>query len=264
MEKWSVMRGCAEHWSEVKWGCSVVSNSCDLMNCSPPGFSIQGIFQARVPEWVAIPFSRGSSHPRDPTQISCIAGRCFTLWATREVQLLLSTSLDSHLTYMVGGGWKGLLWGNVLEWTFEGLSCWKLWEKKGEGQRARASRMRKPPMKRPLGQVDLGDFEDLKTRGPASRGTWRPDGLYQLRGGGRGHRHSGKRGMLENTKQGKMIRVILLLHIWNFFWAGIYTQWGAWRVHKCVSHLIFTWMDWAYKLVILFWMKPHTANILHC
>ena len=43
-----------------------------------------GILQARVLEWVAIPFSRGSSQPRDWTWVSCIAGRFFTSWATRE------------------------------------------------------------------------------------------------------------------------------------------------------------------------------------
>ena len=49
-------------------------------------FSVHEIFQARVLEWVAISFSRGSSWPTDRTQISCIAGRHFTLWATREAQ----------------------------------------------------------------------------------------------------------------------------------------------------------------------------------
>ena len=44
-----------------------------------------GFFQARVLEWVAISFSRASSRPRDWTQVSCIVGRCFTVWATREV-----------------------------------------------------------------------------------------------------------------------------------------------------------------------------------
>ena len=53
--------------------------------CSLPGFSVHGIFQARVLEWAAISFSRGSSWPRDQTQVSCIAGRHFALWATREV-----------------------------------------------------------------------------------------------------------------------------------------------------------------------------------
>ena len=55
------------------------------MDCSPPGSSIHGILQARVLEWVAISFSRGSSRPRDQTRVSPIGGRCFTIWATREM-----------------------------------------------------------------------------------------------------------------------------------------------------------------------------------
>ena len=47
------------------------------MDCSPPGSSIHRIFQARVLEWVAISFSRGSSPPRDRTWVSLIASRCF-------------------------------------------------------------------------------------------------------------------------------------------------------------------------------------------
>ena len=58
---------------------------CDPMNCSPPGSSIHGILQARTLKWVAIPFSRGSSWPRDQTWVSSIAGRFFTVWATKEV-----------------------------------------------------------------------------------------------------------------------------------------------------------------------------------
>ena len=54
------------------------------MDCSLPGSSIHGIFQARVLEWVAIFFSRGSSWPRGRTQVSRTAGRCFSIWATRE------------------------------------------------------------------------------------------------------------------------------------------------------------------------------------
>ena len=57
---------------------------CDPMHCSPPGSSVHGILQARMLEWVAIPFSRASSQPRDQTQVSCIVGRFFTLWAIRE------------------------------------------------------------------------------------------------------------------------------------------------------------------------------------
>ena len=57
---------------------------CDPMDCSPPGSSIHGVSQAGVLEWVAIPFSRASSQPRDWTWVSHTAGRFFTIWATRE------------------------------------------------------------------------------------------------------------------------------------------------------------------------------------
>ena len=63
--------------SEVKWSRSVVSNSLDPMDCSLTGSSIHGIFQAKILEWVAISFSRGSSQPRNRTQVYCIVGRCF-------------------------------------------------------------------------------------------------------------------------------------------------------------------------------------------
>ena len=66
-------------WSEVKSLSRV--RLCDPMDCSLQGFSVHGIFQAKVLEWVAISFSKGSSWPRDRTQVSCIAGRCFTVWA---------------------------------------------------------------------------------------------------------------------------------------------------------------------------------------
>ena len=54
------------------------------MDCSLPGSSLHGILQARVLDWVAICFSRGSSRPRNWTWVSCIAGRFFTDWAPRE------------------------------------------------------------------------------------------------------------------------------------------------------------------------------------
>ena len=55
-------------------GLVAKSNSCDPVDCSPPGFSVHEIFQARILECVAISFSRGSSSPRDQTRVSCIAG----------------------------------------------------------------------------------------------------------------------------------------------------------------------------------------------
>ena len=58
-----------------------------------PGSSVHGIFQARILEWVAIPFSKGPFWPRDQTQVSCIAGRFFTIWATREAYGLSHTQI---------------------------------------------------------------------------------------------------------------------------------------------------------------------------
>ena len=58
---------------------------CNPMDCSLTGSSIHGIFQARILEWVAISFSRRSSQPRDWTWVSCVVGRRFTIWGTREV-----------------------------------------------------------------------------------------------------------------------------------------------------------------------------------
>ena len=52
---------------------------CDSVDYSPSGSSVHGILQARILEWVAIPFSRGSSRPRDRTRVSCIAGGFFTV-----------------------------------------------------------------------------------------------------------------------------------------------------------------------------------------
>ena len=69
-------------WSEVAQSCLTL---CDPIDCSVPGSSLHGIFQAIVLEWIVISFSRGSSQPRAQTRVSRIVGRCFTIWATREV-----------------------------------------------------------------------------------------------------------------------------------------------------------------------------------
>ena len=74
-------------WKKIeKWKCWLLSHIRlfpTLMDYSPPGSSVRRILQARIPE--AIPFSRGSSWPRDWTWVSCTAGRFFIIWATREV-----------------------------------------------------------------------------------------------------------------------------------------------------------------------------------
>ena len=72
-------------WKEVN---VKVPQSC-LTLCDPMYYTAHEILQARILEWVVFPFSRGSSQPRDWTQVSRIAGRFFTSWATREVQHFL-------------------------------------------------------------------------------------------------------------------------------------------------------------------------------
>ena len=67
----------------IKWLKVKVAQSC-LTLCNPVDHTVHGILQARILEWVAFPFSRGSSQPRDWTQVSHIAGGFFTSWATRE------------------------------------------------------------------------------------------------------------------------------------------------------------------------------------
>ena len=76
-----------------KWKWKLVTQSCptlcDPMDCSPPGSFVHGIPQARILAWVAISFFKGSSQTRDRTQVSNIAGKLFTDWATREMKYIL-------------------------------------------------------------------------------------------------------------------------------------------------------------------------------
>ena len=82
---WSNPIKYTESESEVAQSCLTL---CDTMDCNLPGSSVHGILRARILEWVTISFSRGSSQPRDWTQVSHIGGRCFNLWATREDPLV--------------------------------------------------------------------------------------------------------------------------------------------------------------------------------
>ena len=97
---WAAVYGIAQSQTRLKrLSCSIpnwvvscpfehvtvkVAQSCPTL-CNPMDHRVYGILQARILEWVAFPFSRGSSQPRDQTQVSCIAGRFFTSRATREV-----------------------------------------------------------------------------------------------------------------------------------------------------------------------------------
>ena len=79
-EGWHILEHEGER--EVAQSCPTLSDPTD---CSPPGSSVHGIFQAIVLEWIAISFSRGSSQPRDRNWVSRIVDRRFTVWAAREV-----------------------------------------------------------------------------------------------------------------------------------------------------------------------------------
>ena len=85
---------CHFPYVKIAQSCPTLCNPTD---CSPPGFSVHGILQARILEWVIVPFSKGSSQPRDQTQVSHIAGRLFTIWATREALTSLMALHNCHL-----------------------------------------------------------------------------------------------------------------------------------------------------------------------
>ena len=139
-EYWSgVPLPSLKKWSEVAQSCLTL---CDPVDCSLTGSSIQRILQARILEWVAISFSRGSSWPRDQTQVSCIAGRRFTLWASRWAFLIFAAaakSLQSCLTLCdpidsspPGSPVPGILQARTLEWVAISFSnAWK-WKVKGK------------------------------------------------------------------------------------------------------------------------------------
>ena len=109
-------------WKVLKFvvGVVLVLESCVTLcgpvDCSPPGSSVQGISQARILEWVAISFSRGSSWPGDRIHVSCMAGEFFTIWATLPLPTLkcpksrtLTTSnaqenVEQHKSSFIPGG----------------------------------------------------------------------------------------------------------------------------------------------------------------
>ena len=97
---WSHSQYCLGRKTDQLYLCKVkmlVTQSCptpcDLVDCSPPGSSVHGILQAGILEWVAIPFSRISSRPRDWTQVSWITSRFFTVWARTGTELVESVTV---------------------------------------------------------------------------------------------------------------------------------------------------------------------------
>ena len=113
--------------------CSV-PQSCptlwDPWDCSPPGSSVHGVFQARILERVAIFFYHGSSWPRDWTQVSCIAGRCFSAETSWLEYLLNSFVLGTLLgsEYMLANKIFLLRNDTCITDKYE-LLLWKIWKR---------------------------------------------------------------------------------------------------------------------------------------
>ena len=112
---------------------------CDAMDCSLSDSSLHGILQARTQEWVAMPSSRWSSRPRDPTRISCvscIAGRSFateplgkplSMQISSNKEQLLNSPLLKGLFFPIELFWY-LFWKSVITyvkffWTFHSVPC---------------------------------------------------------------------------------------------------------------------------------------------
>ena len=130
------------------WDCGLlclVAQSCPIlcnpMDCNPSGSSVHGILQARILEWVAMPSFRGSSQPRDWIQVSLIAGRFLSIWATREAHFYSAAakSLQSCPTLCdpidgspPGSPVPGILQARTLEWVALSFSnAWK-WKVKAK------------------------------------------------------------------------------------------------------------------------------------
>ena len=110
---------------------------CDPMDWSPPCSSVHGLLQGRIVEWIAMHFSRGSSQLRDWTQVSCIAGRFFTVWATWEalqvciiitITLSLFFNLILHINKFISRGIQISIAKNTVAGRWRDNTCNnKLW-----------------------------------------------------------------------------------------------------------------------------------------
>ena len=93
---WSIidLQYCISFCCTMKWISYVKVAQSGPTLCDPMDYTVRGILQARILEWVAFPVSRRSSQPRDQTQVSCTAGRFFTSWAIREAQIEKKRSFE--------------------------------------------------------------------------------------------------------------------------------------------------------------------------
>ena len=124
-----------------------VAQSC-LTLCNPVGYTVHGILQAGILEWVTFPFSKGYSQHRDRTQVSHIAGRFFTSWATRE----------AHICIKLGPKWFWYTVKNLPE--VQETWVWSLsWEdplEKGMATHSRILAWRIPWTEEPGGLQSIG------------------------------------------------------------------------------------------------------------
>ena len=113
-ELWGGWQGHIKGWNSFLLSGVLVTQSCltlcHPMDCSPAGPSDHGVLWARILEWVAISFSRGSSWFRDWTWVSCIAGRLLTTWAPREALRLAPPKLSQLIfcgssMFLTGTSW---------------------------------------------------------------------------------------------------------------------------------------------------------------
>ena len=103
--------------------------SCKPIDCSPPGSSVDGIFEARLLEWVAILFCRGSSRPRDRTQVS----NFFTIWATREVAPPMKPEYLCFLCFLLSLYiLSSEVWTRPWLFTLEEIACYQTKQTKQE------------------------------------------------------------------------------------------------------------------------------------
>ena len=108
---------------------ALVSQSClttyNPIDCSPPGSSVHGILQARILQWFAMPFSRGSSWSRNCIWVSCIAGRFFTTWATSKAPYTPKDSPPFPLSKT--SAFILVLWLVLCHWPLDKRRVWGDW-----------------------------------------------------------------------------------------------------------------------------------------
>ena len=118
-----------ERWAHRQKKKKVKVKSLSRVRLFATPWIVPGILQARILEWVAIPFSRGSSQPRDWTQVSRIVDRCFTVWATREVpgKKRKRDLLNRFWGRILQVSYRGLFIQQIYLWTLGrriGGGCW--------------------------------------------------------------------------------------------------------------------------------------------